>query len=75
MVLTEIFYAQIRNAQDWSLAQRDGLCTIPEKIQTDDREGNFQGAHEKLVEFLRVLDFDLWNFHQQGQGFHSVREV
>ena len=57
------------------LAQSDGLCAIPEKIQTDDREGNFQGVHEKLVEFLRVLDFDLWNFHQQGQGFHSVREV
>ena len=63
--------------------QRSGLVTCSKwwamrysrKIQTDDREGNFQGVHEKLVEFLRVLDFDLWNFHQQGQGFHSVREV
>ena len=30
---------------------------------------------EKLVEFPWVLIFYLWNFHQQGQGFHSLRKV
>ena len=39
------------------------------------KEWNFQGVHKKLVEFLWVLIFELWNFHQQGQNFHSIREV
>ena len=30
------------------------------------KEWNFQGVHKKLVEFLWVLIFELWNFHQQG---------
>ena len=36
---------------------------------------NFQSVHKNLMKFPWVLIFGLRNFHQQGHGFQSVREV